>query len=525
MTAHNYNLVSQIFRIIIIYSFIFSISFLSIQPASSSPGVTVTYNVDLTDDIIINSGCDDGVADADCSLRGAISLITAFSPNEYVINIPDGVYTLDIVESPASENANTQGDLDINMAVVTLQGQSMTGTIIDGHNTDRILDLVGTSNTYTLNDLTLLNGLVLKGEGGGGGIRINGGNLILNQVAITNNTVEGIYEGCPGACVYADTGGGIYETGAASLTITSSTISHNFAVWGGGIDHQDNTSLSLVDSSVTSNKAIRNGGGLLLRSGTNTIERSMISENTGEVGGGISNFPGTTLSINNSTIEDNTSTTSGGGVETWGSTTLTNVTINHNYAAYSGGGLSIWGAMGYGTTLVIITNVTLVDNSTPGGGGGLYVGYQGSATLDHVSMAGNTASGGGHAIQAHYGSMSVTSTIISSSSSGSTCGFDNGGSLISNNYNLSSDASCNLGVGDLVNQDMQFGTFGDHFGFTDTLPILKDSPAINFGNPADPANRLDQRSVPILGGRSDSGAFEFIPPSLWLPVIVRPMTY
>ena len=146
-------------------------------------------------------------------------------------------------------------------------------------------------------------------------------------------------------------------------------------------------------------------------------------------------------------------------------------------------------------------------------------------TLDHVTLAGNTASGGGHAIQVHYGSVTAISTIISSSSSGSTCGFDNGGSLTSNNYNLSSDASCSLGAGDLVNQDMHFGAYGNHGGLMNTLRILTGSPAINFGNPADPAGRLDQRGMPIIGGRSDSGAFEYIPPSVWLPLVIRPMTY
>jgi hypothetical protein len=171
---------------------------------------------------------------------------------------------------------------------------------------------------------------------------------------------------------------------------------------------------------------------------------------------------------------------------------------------------------------VSMTNVTLINNWTPGQGGGMYVGYLGAATLDHVTLSGNTASGGGHAIQAHYGSATAISTIISSSSSGSTCGFDNGGSLVTSGFNLSSDASCSLGAGDLVNQDMHFGAYGYYGGLTNTLRILTGSPAINFGNPADPAGRLDQRGMVIIGGRSDSGAFEFIPPILWLPIITRP---
>jgi len=81
---------------------------------------------------------------------------------------------------------------------------------------------------------------------------------------------------------------------------------------------------------------------------------------------------------------------------------------------------------------------------------------------------------------------------------------------------------------DLVNTNPQFGTFGDHGGFTFTLPILPNSPAIDQGKPGDPAGRLDQRGVPILDGDgngsllSDIGSYEFIPPSIWLPLVVRP---
>ena len=382
--------------------------------------------------MIINSGCDDEQADADCSLRGAISLVTPFSSNEYVIIIPNGLYILDYdPDADGIEDINEEGDLDINMAVATLQGQSMSGTIIDGNETDRILDLVGNNNPFTLNDLTLRNGRLLTGEGGGGGIRISGGNLILNRVMITQNSVEGAhYTGDN------DRGGGINETGSASLTITDSIISHNSAVWAGGIDHRDNTPLVMTGSSVSFNTAIRNGGGMILWGGLNTIERTLIMGNTGEVGGGISTGSNGNLSIIDSTIQDNNSTSNGGGLDLWGPTTLTNVSINHNYAASNGGGLDIWGANGYPITLVEMTNVTLIDNWTPEQGGGIYVGFQGAATLDHVTLAGNTATGGGHAIQAHYGSVTAISTIISSSTTGSTCGFDNGGSLTSNDLQL-----------------------------------------------------------------------------------------
>jgi hypothetical protein len=513
MTTHKNNPARSLGHLVIACFLVFGISPLSTQHASSTPPPTVTYTVDTVEDVIVYSGCNDGDDDNDCSLRGAIGLIPDFAPELYEIMIPDGEYYLNISTAPVSEDLNAEGDLDFPVAEIHLNGESQAGTIIDGNDTDRVLDTIGTY--LTINDLTLRNGRLLTLEGGGGGIRINGGSLVLNRVTITQNSVEGV--------LTADRGGGINETGSASLTITDSTISYNSAGWGGGIDHRDNTPLVMTGSSVSFNTATRNGGGLILWGGMNTIERTLIMGNTGEVGGGISTDKGGTLTVTDSTIQDNNSTTSGGGLDIWGPTTLTNVSINHNYAAFSGGGLDVWGNPS--VINVSMTNVTVIDNWTPGPGGGIYVGYLGAATLDHVTLAGNTAGGGGFAIQARYGGVTAISTIISSSSSGSTCGFDNGGSLTSSNFNLSSDASCNLGSGDLVNQDMLFGAYGYYGGLTNTLRILTGSPAINFGNPVDSTGRLDQRGVSIIGGRSDSGAFEFIPPSLWLPIMVRPMTY
>jgi hypothetical protein len=243
-------------RVLCIASILLSVICFSphfIQSASSAPGATIAYTVDRTDDIIVYSGCDDGVDDDDCSLRGAIGLIPNFAPDAYIINIPDGVYTLNINANPSSEDNNAEGDLDFPVAEITLQGQSQAGTIIDGNSTDRVLDTIGTY--LTISNMTIRYGRLLTGEDGGGGIRINGGNLVLNHVTVTQNNVEGEHTN-----ISTDRGGGIYETGSASLTITDSTISHNSAGWGGGIDHRNNTPLVMTGSSVSFNTAIRNGG-------------------------------------------------------------------------------------------------------------------------------------------------------------------------------------------------------------------------------------------------------------------------
>jgi hypothetical protein len=512
MNSHHNQPVLIFFRIVIAAALAFCSFPRTLQSASGAPTATVDFYVDRTDDVIVNTGCEDGVDDDDCSLRGAISNVTPYSSNEYIIHIPDGVYTLNINPNPTSEDANAEGDLDLDPSFVTLQGQSQAGTIIDGNETDRVLDTIGTY--LTINDLTIRNGRILYNEGGGGGIRLSsGGVLTINRVTITSNTVEGSH------LDDGSRGGGIYEANPTAITINDSTISENYASYGGGIDHRHNSTFIMADSTVASNNSIDTGGGIIIFGGTNTIDRCVISGNTGDPGGGVAVLNVTSLAINDSYFEGNSSRSDGGGITIHGTTTLTNVTFYDNDGPYGGGGISVGGSWDEYRAANLV-NVTLVSNyahaSGGGYGGGLYVGYRGIANLNHVTLAENT-SNNGNAIFANYGNMTVVSSILSDDTEGDVCGFSNGGSLTTSSSNLGSDSSCNLDVNDQVDvTDMHFGTFGNHGGLTQTLSILRGSPAIDYGNPADPAGRLDQRGTALYDGNwdgsvlSDSGAFEYI---------------
>ena len=60
----------------------------------------------------INTGCQDGVSDGDCGLRGAINLANAGSISYYHhIHLPAGTFTLTLPGT--GEDANVYGDLDI----------------------------------------------------------------------------------------------------------------------------------------------------------------------------------------------------------------------------------------------------------------------------------------------------------------------------------------------------------------------------------------------------------------------------
>src|SRR3989344_2882469 len=73
----------------------------------------------------------DGVCDADCSLREAVGAANATAGAD-TVSIPAGTYTLSI--AGAGEDTNTTGDLDITDDL-TINGAGNTATIIDGGGT------------------------------------------------------------------------------------------------------------------------------------------------------------------------------------------------------------------------------------------------------------------------------------------------------------------------------------------------------------------------------------------------------
>jgi hypothetical protein len=133
---------------------------------------------------------------------------------------------------------------------------------------------------------------------------------------------ETVVSGAKAAHVDAGSrGGGILNYGTVS--ITNSTISHDFAFYGAGIQNT---------------------------SGTVTVDNSTISGNLGNAGCGIRNYYQGDVAINNSTISGNNASGYGGGIRNdAGNVTITNSTISGNVAfgaagvfntAFHGGGNS-----------------------------------------------------------------------------------------------------------------------------------------------------------------------------------------
>jgi hypothetical protein len=144
----------------------------------------------------------------------------------------------------------------------------------------RIFQVVNGAN-LTLNNLTLSNGTVPGNKGGA--LSNNGGTVTINHSVLRNNS--------------ADTGGAIMNS-AGSLIITNSTLSGNSAIYGGAIE---NAGSLTVNASTFSNNIDTGHGSHLETDGNATLTNSTLS------GGRNGIFVlGGTLSLINTTVTNTT---------------------------------------------------------------------------------------------------------------------------------------------------------------------------------------------------------------------------
>ncbi|WP_321421675.1 hypothetical protein [uncultured Methanobacterium sp.] len=218
---------------------------------------------------------------------------------------------------------------------LTLIGQSLAGTIIDGTQNGRPLTI--NSGLYvTITNFTITNGNITGGDVFGGGI-YNSGKLTMTNCNITNNTAT-----ATGNSVSAN-GGGICNRGI--LTMTNCNIENNTA-----------TSSSNFGTVFSDGGGIYNYGGTLTMTNCN-IQNNTATANAGSssaCGGGIYNYGGT-LTITNCNIQNNTAISKmafdfGGGIYNSGDLTVnfSRIVSNNPQAIYTAGKTSLednwWGS-------------------------------------------------------------------------------------------------------------------------------------------------------------------------------------
>ena len=271
-----------------------------------------TFTVTKTDDT------NDGVCDADCSLREAIAAANAVLTNDTInfaipandANCANDVCTITLIN----------GELSVKAAgTLTIDGVNANALRLSGNNQSRLF-FVNNNANLTLNNLTLRDG---NGAGSGGGIYDQGGVLTIANSQIINNTAN-------------DFGGGIANNGG-TVTLINSTVSNNAATTsdGGGISNYANSTFTVINSVISNNTAAQLGGGIANDDGAVNVFNSTVSGNTANgtiAGGGIDNIGA--LKLVNVTVAFNRSNgadaSSGGGLWSGGTTSLRNTIIAAN---------------------------------------------------------------------------------------------------------------------------------------------------------------------------------------------------
>jgi CSLREA domain-containing protein len=479
----------------------------------------------------------DGVCDADCSLREAINAANA-APGSDTITLSSGTYNL------------TLGDLTIT-STMTITGNGLANTTISSNGTDRVFDITSTG-VATITGVTITNG---GNVSIGAGIQ-NNGVLTLNNSTVANNTAT-------------LEGGGIYNNG--TLTLNNTIVSNNSAGpgvgVGGGISNAASTGnaiATLNQSQVTTNTINGVGGGGISnsansnRTATLVLSQTLVSGNvatattvisTAGFGGGIRN--GFFAAANNTGTAN---------------MTIENSTISNNQAI-NGGGIGSGTAQKSGSITVLLNKSTANNNIAAGNGdtvgnGGGVVNLNGLMTLVNSTVSGNAANGTGSASSGVGGGIGnsgldvattlwLTNTTVASNSAVSnngvslanlnlgaatTANFKNSiflgnclnglGTLTSRGHNLENGNTCNLNAtGDIQNSNPLLGPLQNNGGDTQTHALLVGSPADDTAHSAtcaaSPVNGVDQRDAIRGATACDIGAYEADISKAYLPLVLK----
>ncbi len=182
----------------------------------------------------------------------------------------------------------------------------------------------------------------------------------------------------------APDGGALFDFSFGDASISGSRFIGNRAASGGAmtLDAVFGTTLSHV--LVSGNYATGDGGGIVGTTLAWNIVDSVISRNhSGGNGGGLIDYSFVTANITNTSITGNSAVNGGGVYEGTGSLDLATDVVTRNHAKIDGGGI-------YNQSHVTATRTSILFNTAPGGGGGIYdAGRSGGVTLSAVNIFGN----------------------------------------------------------------------------------------------------------------------------------------
>ncbi len=350
----------------------------------------------------------------------------------------------------------------------------------------------------------------------GANITILSGDLKNDDIRFTNND-ENVYHvvtGASGAILDGftitagnasgvspnDRGGGMYNINDSSPTLANLIFYRNGAEDSGGGMHNSSSNPTLMNVTFNDNYSNEDGGGMSNYASDPIVTNVIFNDNFGYQGGGVTNAYSSFPTFTNVTFSNNRAPYGGGMFNHQSGPYLVNVVFKNNSAYADGGGMFDYSSYSG------LVNVTF-DGNLADDGGGMFI-RSGSSTLRHVTFSGNWAENTGGGIYNEANNLTIRNTIFWNNTSPE-------GEPQIYNYNYIPTVSDSIVQGgfaggtNIITADPMLGTLGDYGGFTQTVPLLAGSSAIDAGDDT-VCPDTDQRGLTRpQGTHCDIGAYEY----------------
>ncbi|MEQ1924110.1 MAG: hypothetical protein ABL952_16520, partial [Pyrinomonadaceae bacterium] len=237
--------------------------FIGLFTISLFASATATANA-ATLTVTKSTNSNDGVCNADCSLREAVDVALSGDTIVFNSNLVGQTFTLGGSEIVIDKTLTINGDIDgVNVVFLSAEGASRHFNV--------------TSGTFALTNMILVQG---SGSEGGSIFAANGGNTRLDRVAIRGNNAIFV---------------GAMSVGTGLHRITNSSFSGNSAPDGcSAVRGRAGGNLFMANVTLAGNDAASNFGAICIF-GAAKIRNSTIVNNSAAQGAGITLFGTATL--------------------------------------------------------------------------------------------------------------------------------------------------------------------------------------------------------------------------------------
>ncbi|MEY2958151.1 MAG: hypothetical protein RLZZ01_719 [Actinomycetota bacterium] len=306
---------------------------------------------------------------------GAVLVDNPYS-TDFSVNISDSTFKSNVGRSFGAIQSSGGGS-------ITISGSTFTSNIGEEEfrSTGAIGLFCGTCDVTLSDSVFAYNTGTIRGAAYIGAGWAGGGSVTIERTTFANNNAYGpyLYEG-EGALRVASTG---------VVTVDESSFTGNTTVgykYGGTFHLRDVDSATITESTFTGNSTAGSGGGLwTTRVAELSIADSTFAYNEAAFAGGLYVYAADSVTISNTTFNSNSATNRGGAINAFADT----VVVDQSTLSGNAGGDA--GAMRLYATQAVIRNSTIATNTSGSGGAVRVDKSEGALEIVNTVISANTA--------------------------------------------------------------------------------------------------------------------------------------